>query len=70
MLSCTLLFCASLPECYVLPDLAEVLHTTGQLEQRTDWRIRSTAAMIFPVMMRGGLTTPAGGGVARCSRCG
>ncbi|MBS0433973.1 MAG: DUF2236 domain-containing protein [Proteobacteria bacterium] len=65
VLSCTLLFCASLPECYVLPDLAEVLHTTGQLEQRTDWRIRSTAAMIFPVMMRGGLTTPAGGGVAQ-----
>ncbi len=65
VLSCTLLFCASLPECYVVPDLAEVLHTTGQLEQRTDWRIRSTAAMIFPVMMRGGLTTPAGGGVAQ-----
>lgn len=65
VLSCTLLFCASLPECYVVPDLAEVLHTTGQLEQRTDWRIRSTAAMVFPVMMRGGLTDPAGGGVAQ-----
>ncbi len=65
VLSCTLLFCASLPECYVVPDLAEVLHTTGQLEMRTDWRIRSTAAMIFPVMMRGGLTAPAGGGVAQ-----
>lgn len=65
VLSCTLLFCASLPECYVVPDLAEVLHTTGQLEQRTDWRIRSTAAMVFPVMMRGGLTAPAGGGVAQ-----
>ena len=65
VLSCTLLFCASLPECYVVPDLAEVLHTTGQLEQRTDYRIRSTAAMIFPVMMRGGLTELAGGGVAQ-----
>jgi hypothetical protein len=65
VLSCTLLFCASLPECYVVPDLAEVLHTTGQLEQRTDWRIRSTAAMVFPVMMRGGLTAPQGGGVAQ-----
>jgi hypothetical protein len=65
VLSCTLLFCASLPECYVVPDLAEVLHITGQLEQRTDWRIRSTAAMVFPVMMRGGLTAPAGGGVAQ-----
>lgn len=65
MLSCTLLFCASLPECYVLPDLSAVLHAAGQLEQHTDYRIRSTAAMIFPVMMRGGLCTPQGGGVAQ-----
>jgi len=65
MLSCTLLFCASLPECYVLPDLSAVLHAAGQLEQHTDYRIRSTAAMIFPVMLRGGLTTPEGGGVAQ-----
>lgn len=65
LLSVLLLFCASLPECYVVPDLAEVLHTTGALEQRTDYRIRSTAAMIFPLMMRGGLTDPAGGGVAQ-----
>lgn len=64
-LSCVLLFCASLPECYVVPDLADVLHTTGQLEQHTDYRIRSTAAMIFPVMMRGGLTHPDGGGIAQ-----
>lgn len=65
MLSCTLLFCASLPECYVLPDLSAVLHVAGQLEQHTDYRVRSTAAMIFPVMLKGGLTTPAGGGVAQ-----
>jgi hypothetical protein len=65
VLSVLLLFCASLPECYVVPDLAEVLHTTGALEQRTDYRIRSTAAMIFPVMMRGGLTDAAGAGVAQ-----
>ncbi|MCC2957476.1 DUF2236 domain-containing protein [Massilia sp. IC2-477] len=65
MLSCTLLFCASLPECYVLPDLSAVLHAAGQLEQHTDYRIRSTAAMIFPVMMRGGLTSPQGFGVAQ-----
>ncbi|HEU4459399.1 MAG TPA: oxygenase MpaB family protein [Methylibium sp.] len=64
-LSCALLFCASLPECYVVPDLAEVLHATGQLEQRTEYRVRSTAAMVFPVMMRGGLATPQGGGVAQ-----
>jgi len=65
MLSCTLLFCASLPECYVPVDLASVLHTAGQLEQHTDYRVRSTAAMIFPVMLRGGLTAPEGGGVAQ-----
>jgi hypothetical protein len=65
MLSCTLLFCASLPECYVLPDLSAVLHAAGQLEVHTDYRVRSTAAMIFPVMLAGGLTTPEGGGVAQ-----
>jgi hypothetical protein len=65
MASCTLLFCASLPQCYMLPDLAAVLHAAGQLEQRTDYRVRATAAMIFPVMMHGGLTDPAGGGVAQ-----
>lgn len=64
-LSCTLLFCASLPECYVLPHLAEVLHIAGQLELRTEYRIRQTAAMVFPVMMKGGLTAPEGGGVAQ-----
>lgn len=65
MLSCTLLFCASLPECYVLPDLSAVLHAAGQLEAHTDYRVRSTAAMIFPVMLKGGLTAPEGGGVAQ-----
>lgn len=64
-LSCVLLFCASLPECYVVPDLADVLHTTGQLERHTDHRIRSTGAMIFPVMMRGGLTQDEGAGIAQ-----
>lgn len=64
-LSCTLLFCASLPECYVIPDLSAVLHAAGQLEEHTDYRIRSTAAMIFPVMMKGGLGHPQGSGVAQ-----
>lgn len=64
-LSCTLLFCASLPECYVLPHLAQVLHAAGQLEAHTEHRIRQTAAMVFPVMMKGGLTHPDGGGVAQ-----
>lgn len=71
VLSVTALFCASLPECYVLPDLAAVLHATGELEARADYRIRRTGAMIFPVMMRGGLVPPAasnaaqGGGIAQ-----
>jgi hypothetical protein len=64
-LSVTILFCASLPECYVVPDLAAVLHATGQLEDRAEHRIRTTGAMIFPVMMRGGLTTPGGSGIAQ-----
>jgi hypothetical protein len=65
ILSCTLLFCSSLPECYVIPDLAAVLHVAGQLEEHTEHRIRATAAMIFPVMMRGGMTTPDGSGRAQ-----
>ena len=64
-LSCTLLFCASLPECYVPPQLAEVLHVAGQLEAHTEHRIRQTAAMVFPVMLKGGLTDPAGCGIAQ-----
>ncbi|RYF64174.1 MAG: DUF2236 domain-containing protein, partial [Comamonadaceae bacterium] len=63
-LSCILLFCASLPECYVIPDLSSVLHTSGQLEQNAEYRIRSTAAMIFPVMMHGGLAHR-GAGIAQ-----
>jgi len=64
-ISCLLLFCASLPECYVLPDLAAVLHLAGQLEQHTEYRIRSTAALIFPIMMTGGLADDAGTGRAQ-----
>ncbi|MCE3262667.1 MAG: hypothetical protein K0R43_1746 [Pseudoduganella sp.] len=65
MMSCSLLFCASLPECYVIPDLAGVLHVAGQLEAHCDYRVRATAAMIFPVMMKGGLTAQDGGGIAQ-----
>lgn len=67
-LSVTILFCASLPECYVVPDLAAVLHATGQLERRADHRIRSTGAMIFPVMMHGGLTREDGAGIAQVAK--
>jgi len=64
-MSCVLLFCASLPECYVLPHLSEVLHVAGQLEAHTEHRIRQTAAMVFPVMMKDGLTGGGGGGIAQ-----
>lgn len=65
VLSCLIQFCASLPECYVVPDLSDVLHVAGQLEQHTDHRIRATAAMIFPVMLPGGLTSASGRGVGQ-----
>lgn len=65
VLSCLLLFCSSLPECYVIPDLSQALYVTGQLEKHTEYRIRATAGMIFPVMMHGGLTRPEGGGIAQ-----
>ena len=64
-LSCVLLFCSSLPECYVAPNISTVLHSTGQLVERAEHRIRSTAAMIFPVMMAGGLSEDGGSGVAQ-----
>ena len=64
-LSCVLLFCASLPQCYVLPHLSEVLHVAGQLEAHTEHRIRQTAAMVFPVMMKDGLTGGDAGGIAQ-----
>lgn len=65
VLSCLIQFCASLPECYVVPDLSDVLHVAGQLEYHTDHRIRATAAMIFPVMLPGGLTSASGRGVGQ-----
>ena len=34
-------------------------------EAHTEHRIRQTAAMVFPVMMRGGLMSPGGTGVAQ-----
>jgi hypothetical protein len=65
VLSVTILFCASLPECYVVPDLAAVLQSTGQLIHRADHRIRATGAMIFPAMMEGGLSRGDGSGIAQ-----
>ena len=59
------LSCASLPETYVLPDLAAVLRVTGQLEKHTEYRIRATGTTLFPLMERGGLGAPGGGAVAQ-----
>lgn len=64
-LSVTLLFCASLPQCYVVPDLSAVLQITGQLDDNTGHRIRATGAMIFPVMMHKGLAHDQGAGLAQ-----
>lgn len=64
-LSITLLHCASLPESYVVPDMATVLQSTGKLIDRVDLRIRATGAMIVPAMMVGGLTTMEGAGIAQ-----
>ena len=65
VLSCILLFCASLPECYVVPDLAAVLQTTSQLTAHTEYRVRATAAMVFPVMTDEGLMGEHGSGIAQ-----
>jgi hypothetical protein len=62
LLAVVCLFCASLPECYVLEHEAEVLHLAGQLERHVHRRIRETGRMVFPVMDRGGLG-PGGQGV-------
>lgn len=64
-LSVMSLFCASLPDCYVQPKASAVLQISGQLTTNADYRIRSTAAMVFPVMLRGGMTTGEGLGVAQ-----
>jgi uncharacterized membrane protein len=65
ILSCTILYCASLPECYVLSNSAEALQATAQLVNNTEHRIRTTAAMLFPVMLKGGMLTEDGSGVAQ-----
>ncbi len=64
-LSGTLLPCSSLAECYVIPDIAVILHVTRQLQEHTDYRIRSTGAMMLPIFLSGGLTDPEGYGVAQ-----
>lgn len=64
-LSGTLLPCSSLAECYVIPDIAVILHATRQLQEQTDYRIRSTGAMMLPIFLPGGLSDPDGYGAVQ-----
>ena len=50
-----ILACASLPECYVLRDVAAVLGTTQRLDAHARRRIFETAMMVLAVMAEGGL---------------
>ena len=68
ILSILALFNASLPETYVVPTIAEVLQISGQLVDRAEYRIRTTARMIIPVMAHGGLTGPDGYGIGHVQR--
>ena len=57
-----ILACASLPECYVLRDVAAVLGTTQRLDAHARRRIFETAMMVLSVMAEGGLE-PGGSGI-------
>jgi len=57
-----ILACASLPECYVLRDVAAVLGTTQRLDAHARRRIFETAMMVLSVMAEGGLA-PHGSGI-------
>jgi mpaB/rubber oxygenase-like protein len=57
-----ILACASLPECYVLRDVAAVLGTTQRLAEHARRRIFETATMVLAVMAEGGLA-PGGTGI-------
>jgi mpaB/rubber oxygenase-like protein len=57
-----ILACASLPECYLLRDVAAVLGTTQRLDTHARRRIFETAMMVLGVMDEGGLA-PGGGGI-------
>jgi hypothetical protein len=50
------LFCASLPETYCLPGIAQLLAISGQLVDHVTRRIRMTGQMVFDVMQPGGIT--------------
>src|SRR5438067_722199 len=55
------LLCASLPECYVLPNEAAVLGATRSLEIHAYRRVFETTQLIVAVMRRGGLAQQGSG---------
>jgi hypothetical protein len=57
-----ILGCSSLPECYVLRDVAAVLGATQRLAEHARRRIFETAMMVLAVMAEGGLA-PGGSGI-------
>ena len=57
-----ILACASLPECYVLRDVAAVLGTTQRLDAHARRRVFETSIMVLSVMAEGGLA-PGGSGI-------
>ena len=57
-----ILACASLPECYVLRDVAAVLGATQLLAEHARRRVFETAMMVLAVMVEGGLA-PGGSGI-------
>ena len=60
--SCSILACASLPECYLMKNGIHVLAMTQRLQQHAQRRVLETAQMIMAVMFPGGLS-PNGVGV-------
>ncbi len=50
-----IMFCASLPQVYVEPEIAATLSATGMSEHAAWRRIRMVGAMVFLAMMKGGL---------------
>jgi hypothetical protein len=56
-----ILACASLPECYVLRDVAAVLGSTQRLAEHARRRVFETAIMVLAVMAEGGLAAGGSG---------
>jgi hypothetical protein len=61
--------CASLPECYINGDEAEVLGVTNRLKgKRAYRRIQETAQLVVDVLGSGAFTTTTGAGIAATQR--